>query len=241
MHRTPASAALLLACALAVSGCSGAKPSEPDGGAGGSGGGGDAAATALRAVDTLTVKGRAPKKGYSRDEFGKGWLDTNANECTTRDDVLRRDLVNTRFKGDGCRVTSGVLKKDPYGGKRLKFERGDSNVDIDHVVALSDAWQKGAGKWDRAKRIAFANDPLNLLAVSASANRRKGDGDAASWLPANRAFRCPYVATQVAVKKKYELWVTAAERDAMRRVLEDCRAQTLPSGGTPTRPPGKYR
>lgn len=72
------------------------------------------------------------------------------------------------------------------------------------------------------------NDPLNLLAVDSSANRRKGDGDTATWLPPSKAYRCPYVARQVAVKKKYGVWVTAAERDAMRRVLKGCPDEPLP-------------
>lgn len=112
----------------------------------------------------------------------------------------------------------------------MKFVRGHSKVDIDHVVALSDAWQKGAQQWDRTKRTDLANDPLNLLAVDSSTNRSKGDGDTATWLPAYKPSRCPYVARQVAVKKKYALWVTGAEKDAMKRVLSGCPSQKLPTG-----------
>jgi hypothetical protein len=104
-------------------------------------------------------------------------------------------------------------------------------VQIDHVVALSDAWQKGAQKLSPQKRTAFANDPLNLLAVDGPTNLRKGDGDAATWLPPNKAYRCQYAARQVAVKKRYGLWVTAAERDAIARVLRACPAQALPRAG----------
>lgn len=99
------------------------------------------------------------------------------------------------------------------------------------MVALGDAWQKGARRWPYAKRVALANDPLNLLSVSASANRAKGDGDTAAWLPANKAFRCAYVARQVAVKRKYGLRVTRAERNAMIRVLRGCPATQLPAAG----------
>ena len=152
----------------------------------------------------LPVKGRAPKTGYSREQFGDGWSDTGG--CDTRDRILTRDLSAKTYL-DSCRVASGVLA-DPYTAERIRYTRGASEVDIDHVVALSDAWQKGAQQWTPERRVAFANDPLELLAVDAHTNRSKGDGDAATWLPANKAFRCAYVAQQVAVKLKYQLWVT---------------------------------
>ncbi|MEV6959247.1 HNH endonuclease family protein [Streptomyces sp. NPDC051207] len=195
---------------------------------------------ALAAVESLTVKGRAPRTGYDRDRFGSAWADTDSNDCGTRDDILRRDLDNARL-GDGrCKVLAGKLDPDPYTGRDVTFARGRSKVDIDHIVALSDAWQKGAQKWDDGKRVAFANDPLNLLAVDAGTNRSKGDGDTATWLPPNKAYRCPYVAAQVAVKKKYGLWVTAAEKAAMKRVLSGCPGQRLPSGGNPTKAPPRF-
>ncbi|WP_327290811.1 HNH endonuclease family protein [Streptomyces sp. NBC_01198] len=187
--------------------------------------------SALAAVGDLTVKGRAPKTGYSRDRFGPAWADTDHNHCDTRDDILKRDLRQTSFR-DGakkCIVTSGTLA-DPYTGKKITYTRGASKVDIDHAVALSDAWQKGAAQWKDDKREDFANDPLNLLAVDSSTNRRKSDGDTATWLPPNAAYRCDYVARQVAVKKKYGLWVTSAERDAMRKVLGGCSDEKLPTG-----------
>jgi len=128
-------------------------------------------------------------------------------------------------------VLTGTLA-DPYTATSVGFARGGApDVDIDHVVALSDAWQKGAQRWSPARRVAFANDPLNLLSVDATLNRRKGDGDAATWLPPNKAFRCEYVARQIAVKRKYGAWVTAAERDAMRRVLSRCPDERLPARG----------
>ncbi|MEU6538258.1 HNH endonuclease family protein [Streptomyces sp. NPDC047000] len=212
--------------------------SSPDTTAGsGSGGGGGAA---LAAVDSLTVKGRAPKTGYERSRFGTAWADTDSNSCDTRDDILKRDLKNVKFTGGTCRVSSGTLKPDPYSGKEVAYRRGRSLVDIDHLVALSDAWQKGAKYWDAGKRIALANDPLNLLAVDASANRGKGDGDTATWLPPNTSYRCTYVAAQVAVKKKYGLWVTSAEKAAMKKVLSTCPGQNLPSGGNPTKAPERF-
>ncbi|MFC7489442.1 MULTISPECIES: GmrSD restriction endonuclease domain-containing protein [unclassified Knoellia] len=178
---------------------------------------------------TLTVKGRAPKTGYSREQFGQAWFDSDRNGCDTRNDLLRRDLKKRSMK-NSCKVLAGTLTSDPYTAKQVRFVYGGpSEVDIDHVIALSDAWQKGAAKWAPAKRVQFANDPLNLLAVSAGANRSKGDGDTATWLPLNKSFRCAYVARQVAVKARYGVWVTAAERDAMVRVLSVCPTQKLPT------------
>jgi hypothetical protein len=97
-----------------------------------------------------------------------------------------------------------------------------SKVQIDHVVALSDAWQKGAQYMDKDVRYQIATDPLNLLAVDSSANQQKSDGDAATWLPKNKRFRCEYVARQVSVKYKYGLWVTKAEKEAIAGILEKC-------------------
>lgn len=95
-------------------------------------------------------------------------------------------------------------------------------------MALGDAWQSGAQFWSSSRREAFANDPLELLAVDGPANEAKGDADDASWLPPNRSFRCAYVARQVAVKKRYHLWMTPAEAAAARRVLGTCPGQRLP-------------
>jgi hypothetical protein len=111
-------------------------------------------------------------------------------------------------------------------------------VDLDHVVALGNAWATGAYRWRIRKAAAFANDPLNLLPVDASANRQKSDGDAATWLPPNKAYRCAYLARQVAVKAKYGLWITEPERAAVARVLEGCPGQRLPAdSGAPVRVP----
>jgi Protein of unknown function (DUF3761)/Protein of unknown function (DUF1524) len=178
------------------------------------------------------VKGRAPKTGYTRDQFGQAWFDTDRNGCDTRNDILRRDLVSRQMQ-NACKVLAGTLAPDPYTGTSIRFVYGGaSEVDIDHLVALSDAWQKGAATWPAGKRLALANDPLNLLAVDSSTNRSKGDGDAATWLPPNKAFRCTYVARQVAVKGKYAIWVTSAERDAMTRVLATCPSMPLPGPGS---------
>ncbi|MFH8936744.1 HNH endonuclease family protein [Streptomyces griseosporeus] len=235
MRRLRSGAVAAAVLGLAVTGC---MPQDSTGAAGpGQTAGGGAA---LAAAESLTVKGRAPRTGYDREKFGTAWADTDSNGCDTRDDILKRDLKEVRFTGGDCKVSSGVLEPDPYSGKEVTYRRGRSQVDIDHVVALSDAWQKGAKYWDASKRIALANDPLNLLAVDASTNRGKGDGDTATWLPPNKGYRCAYVAAQVAVKKKYGLWVTAAEQAAMKKVLSGCPGQRLPAGGNPTRAPERF-
>ena len=185
--------------------------------------------TALEQLETLEIKGRAPKTGYSRDQFGNGWLDPDGNGCDGRNDILQRDLDNARVADNGCTVISGVLD-DPFTGETINFLRGpgtSSDVQIDHVVALSDSWQKGAQELTEEQRKRFANDPLNLLAVDGPANQQKSDADAATWLPPNKAFRCEFVAIQTAVKAKYDLWITQAEYDAIRNVLHECPAQSV--------------
>jgi hypothetical protein len=180
-------------------------------------------------LETLEVKGRAPKTGYARDEFGSGWASVDG--CDMRNIMLARAMTEVRLGSDACTVLSGVLD-DPYTGAEIQFVRGSGTsgeVQIDHVVALSDAWQKGAQDLEFTERVIFANDPLNLLAVDGPANQEKGDADAASWLPPNRAFRCRYVARQIAVKAEYKLWVTEAEKAAMRRVLNGCGDQRVPN------------
>lgn len=184
---------------------------------------------AVSVLAKIEVKGRAPKTGYARSEFGNGWA--SWRNCDTRQRILDRDLTNTKLGDDGCTVVSGDLN-DPYSGEVINFIRGpgtSSLVQIDHVVALSDAWQKGAQNLTSQQREAMANDDLELIAVSGTANQQKSDGDAATWLPANKAFRCQYVARQIAVKIKYSLWMTQAERDAIARVLETCPEQRLPT------------
>jgi hypothetical protein len=194
--------------------------------------------SAAGVLATLAVKGRAPSTGYDRDEFGPQWSDVDHNGCDTRNDVLARDLTGETFKAGthDCVVLTGTLA-DPYTATTIEFVKGDgSSVDIDHVVALGNSWQTGSFAWDEARRTAFANDPLNLLAVDYSANRQKGDGDAATWLPGNRGYRCAYVARQVAVKSAYGLWVTQAEHDAIARVLDTCPGEPVPSSSSAPSP-----
>jgi hypothetical protein len=185
------------------------------------------------AIDTLSqlaVKGKAPKTGYARNQFGNGWANWR-DSCNTREKILNRDLTDKKLDKNGCTVLSGQLL-DPYTGQNIAFTRGaatSSAVQIDHVVALSNAWQTGAQNLSADKRKALANDDLELLAVDGPANQQKSDGDAATWLPSNKSFRCQYVARQIAVKQKYELWVTSAEKTAMQNVLKSCPEERLPA------------
>jgi hypothetical protein len=190
--------------------------------------------SAAAALAALPVKGRAPKTGYARAQFGPAWADTDHDGCDQRNQVLARDLTGERFKPGthDCVVLSGRLS-DPYTGRTIAFSRGartSTAVQIDHVVALSDAWQTGAQQLPDPRRAELANDTLELVAVDGPTNESKGDGDAATWLPPNKAYRCRYVARQVAVKARYRLWVTPAERDAIARVLGGCPEQPLPTG-----------
>ena len=184
---------------------------------------------ALTVLNSLSVKGRAAKTGYTRAQFTH-WSDLDRNGCDARNDTLKRDLTEVIFKAGtrDCKVISGLLL-DPYSGKVITFSSTKSNIDIDHVVALSNAWQTGAAYFDKTKRQQIANDPLNLLAVDFSLNRQKGDGDAATWLPPLKSYRCDYVGRQIAVKAKYGLWVTQPEKSAIIKLLEKCEGQKLPN------------
>jgi hypothetical protein len=189
---------------------------------------------AASALAALPVKGRAPRAGYARDRFGPAWADIDRDGCDQRNQVLARDMTGETFKPrtHGCVVLTGRLA-DPYTGRQIAFRRGNRTseaVQIDHVVALSNAWQTGAAGLDPATLARLANDPLNLLAVDGPTNQGKGDGDAATWLPPNKAYRCAYVSRQVAVKARYRLWVTPAERSAIAGVLARCPGQPLVTG-----------
>ena len=185
---------------------------------------------ALRALAKLPIKGRAPQTGYSREMFSDDW--DYYNGCDVRNRILARDLVQFNYRsGSYCIIETGVLE-DPFTGQVIGFVRGvrtSLDVQIDHVVSLSDAWQKGAQQLSSYERFMIYNDPLNLLAVWGPANSQKSDSDAASWLPSNKSFRCSFVARQIAVKLKYQLWVTQAEHDSMARVLASCPKKSLPN------------
>lgn len=175
----------------------------------------------INVLEKLEVKGRAPKTDYSREEFYKTW--PTVDGCNLRQRVIKREFGDSAVL-DGCTVVRGEYD-EPYTGEHLVFnskEEISKGIQIDHVVALSDAWQKGAQYMDKTVRYEMATDPLNLLAVDSKANQGKSDGDAATWLPKNKKFRCQYVARQVSVKYKYKLWVTDAEKTAISGILATC-------------------
>ena len=178
-------------------------------------------------LNTLVVRDRDSNTGYARTQhFGAAWIDVDANGCDTRNDILQRDLNNTVLSGT-CRVLSGTFTS-PYSGEDMVFARGaetSPDVQIDHVVSLSNAWQTGAQHLTQGQRVALANDPINLFAVDAQSNAEKGSADAAGWLPTAEPFQCEYVSHQVSVKTTYGLWVTSAEKRAMAEVLDDCRRE----------------
>ncbi|GAA3339074.1 hypothetical protein GCM10017714_13080 [Curtobacterium pusillum] len=182
------------------------------------------AATARTRLAQLPVKGKAPATGYDRvADFGTAWLDVDRNGCDTRNDVLARDLTAITRQGP-CTVLTGTLVS-PYTGATIDFVRGNTTstlVQIDHVVALENAWRTGAQQLTQTEREALANDPENLFAVDGHSNAQKRSGDAATWLPADKSFRCTYIEHQVAVKTQYRLWVAPAEHDAMDRILSTC-------------------
>ncbi len=144
----------------------------------------------------------------------------------TRNDVLRRDLDPVRIKSgtNGCVAAAGTLD-DPYSGTSVDFTRGEGSsgdVPVDHVVALGNAWATGAQQLSEQQRENLANDPLNLQPTTRTLNSAKSDGDAATWLPPDKSYRCTYATRQIMVKDRYDLWVTPPEKDALARVLSSC-------------------
>ncbi|WP_338073939.1 HNH endonuclease family protein [Kineococcus siccus] len=208
---------LLVVLVVVVLGQRGGERGAPSGG------------SAVAALAELEVAPEGSSRGYQRDRFGPSWADVDGNGCSTRDDVLRRDLTRVRTREGGCVVLSGTLD-DPYSDAVISFRRGadtSADVQVDHVVALADAWRTGASEFSDEDLREFANDPLELLAVDGTLNSAKGDDDAAQWLPPEGA--CPYVARQIAVKRAWGLWVTPAEHDAMAEVLAGCPGERLPT------------
>ena len=174
-------------------------------------------------LENLAVKDKYTEQKYYRKAFYDNWGMT-ASGCNTREAILARDLKDVVYKSNSCKVESGTLE-DPYTGKTIHFTRGQdtsSAVQIDHVVALSNAWASGAALLTKEKRYEVSQDPLNLLAVDGPANQEKSDQAADTWLPSNEGFKCQYVARQISVKYKYKLWVTPAEKLAMQKVLANC-------------------
>ncbi|MER5214629.1 HNH endonuclease family protein [Streptomyces sp. NPDC002838] len=180
--------------------------------------------TARKLIESLRTKGRGPRTGYDRDEFGYAWMDTAdgvplaRNGCDTRNDLLKRDGQSLRFRSGSDCVIIAMTLDDPYTGTTIKWRKQQATeVQIDHVVPLSYSWQMGASRWSEDKREQLANDPLNLLPAEGRANSSKGDSGPASWLPPNKRIRCAYAVRFTQVALKYELSVTAPDRQMMLR------------------------
>jgi hypothetical protein len=182
--------------------------------------------TATQVLALLKVRREDSAAAYQRtQDFGEAWMDVAGNGCDTRDDILQRDLKDIVL--NGCKVMSGAFV-DPYTGQTLSFTRGNDTsplVQIDHIVALLDAWTTGAQELTEEQRQRLANDPTNLLAVSERANQDKSADDAAQWLPPLAGIHCEYAARQISVKFAYGLWVTQSEHDALAKALRSCPDQ----------------
>lgn len=189
-------------------------------------------------LNHLTVRTDAGPGGYDRESFGR-WVDPDGNGCDTRNDILFEDLVDA-VQDSECKVTSGRLT-DPYTGEVHEFVRqagaSSQTVEIDHVVSLSDAWRSGAHDWDQVRKVAFYNDRLNLKASLSEVNQDKSDHAADSWLP--DVDRAGFADTQIRVKAKYGLSVTAAEKTALATALTQGTGPADPRPGEDT--PGGTR
>lgn len=195
----------------------------------------------LDATNTIATA-KARPGGYDRERYFGGWASNGCGSATTRDTILARDLKGA-VKNPRCQVTSGTLS-DPYTGRTIRFRRGrntSSAVQIDHVVALLDAWESGARDWDQAKRVEYANSPDVLLASDGPANMAKGSGldvngtalyrpqDSGApdvWMPDNKAYRCDYMAKRATIKSKWGLTMTPREKQQTVSVLSQCMAET---------------
>ena len=187
-----------------------------------------AASDALQDLHALPLSD-AYVPGYDRTAFGQAWADTDHNGCDTRNDVLRRDLVDVDTKPgtNGCVVLSGTLQ-EPYTGRTIAFHRGPTSsmaVQIDHRWPLGLVWRHGAASWTPAQREAFANDPAELVAVDGSANEEKSESGPGEWMPANAGDACSYATSFVAVATKWRLSIATADEHALDRTLTGCTTQ----------------
>ncbi|UZJ34056.1 HNH endonuclease family protein [Streptomyces endophytica] len=175
------------------------------------------AATARTYLAQIKQQPEGPQDGYSRAKFPH-WIDQGKN-CNTREVVLKRDGKNVQQDG-GCAAVSGTWVS-PYDGATWTKA---SDVDIDHVVPLSEAWKSGAAKWTTARRQALANDLTHsqLIAVTDNVNQEKGDKDPAKWLPPKASYRCQYARMWVWVKHEYGMTADSAEKAALKKILDGC-------------------
>jgi len=175
-------------------------------------------------LDLLPVAAE-DRTGYKRSLFVL-WIDADGDGCDTRREVLIQEAVAAPTIGAGCHLSGGRWRS-PYDG----LETTNANTfDIDHVVPLAEAWDSGASTWTADRRTRFANDldvPWSLLAVSATSNRSKSDGDPADWLPPVTSFRCQYAAAWLAIKVRWDLAIDPREIATLEPLAHDC-SETMP-------------
>ncbi|HVW32937.1 MAG TPA: lamin tail domain-containing protein [Acidimicrobiia bacterium] len=179
-------------------------------------------------LDDLAVAAEGARAGYDRDLFHH-WIDADHDGCDTRAEVLEAESLAPVTVGPGCHVTAGDWIS-PYDGVE---SHDPATLDIDHMVPLAEAWDSGASAWDASRREAYANDlgyPNSLVAVTATANRSKGDQDPAEWKPPAPSFWCDYATWWTTVKIRWGLTADRAEVDALRAMLSGCDGD----GGSPT-------
>lgn len=188
---------------------------------------------ALDVLENITIAEDHPMDGYDREtQFApSGWTDTTGNGCTTREDILARDLDQNTIVTDDCTVEYGQIT-DAYSGTTIEHNNGSSQVDIEHVVAVGQAWRNGAHAWDNDTRQQFYQDQENLIAVSASENQAKGSKDASEYLPEDQSSYCQFAASTVYIKDKYDLNMNPAEHQTLEGILTtpECKdAQAAPA------------
>jgi len=175
------------------------------------------AATARTYLGQLTVKAEGSSSGYSRDLFPH-WI-TQSGACNTREVVLKRDGSGV-VQDSSCAAVSGSWYS-PYDGATWTAA---SDVDIDHIVPLAEAWRSGANSWSTSTRQAFANDLSRpqLIAVTDNVNQAKGDKDPGEWLPPRSSYNCTYARMWVHTKHHWNLSVDSAEKSALQSILNGC-------------------
>ncbi|WP_200216023.1 HNH endonuclease family protein [Micromonospora coerulea] len=173
--------------------------------------------TAQSQLNALTVAAQGSTTGYSRDLFPH-WI-TISGTCNTRETVLKRDGTSV-VVDSSCAATSGRWYS-PYDGATWYAA---SDVDIDHVVPLAEAWRSGANSWTTSRRQSFANDLTRpqLIAVTDNVNQAKGDQDPSTWQPPLSSYRCTYSKMWITVKYSWALTLQSSEKSALQSMLNTC-------------------
>lgn len=185
-----------------------------------------ATTTARTLLNRLTVASESGSTTYQRSYF-RHWIDADGDGCDTREEVLIHESRTTVYPGSGCRVTTGRWYSWYDGATWTQA----SDVDIDHVVALKEAWESGARRWTTSDRTRYANDlglSWSLDAVTDNVNQSKSDRDPSQWLPPRTSVRCTYAIHWVGVKYRWRLTINSAERSALSSIISgSCGQRTV--------------